>query len=382
MVVWWENPYGNAPGKAMRLYYDASRAEQHETYFYVEPSNAWEPCTVGVNQCPPSSSLIKARVVSANPNNEVKIAVSAARAPAGRFESATLGGEWHATGLPANWGCTATNPNPFVVTVTVYESQIRLLIEGPGDAPTPPKRTIKLVTFDGGPLGLQAAEGVRGRWYNVGVGSSFTLPTDQASQYYRGITGLGGSLDGLLVDNTGAPLFGASLGFPFGGPIAVVGEDSMVTLRGLPEGNNLLALTLPKTFTLPGTHSNQTAIVGVRIVVPVAQAPVRLQITADIKAAPGTNQTCHCVPWCAIGFGSLNDDPTPVYFAGGSIPPQDVPADGDPPSIVVTTPGGKTIPIQAGDSLHQNSGPGPASGKWTITATVCKRTITGWVMEP
>jgi hypothetical protein len=381
-VVWWENPDGFLPGNVMGLYYDASRTEQGEQYIYVRPSNVWEPCTVGVNLSPPSSSLIKAKVVSANPTNEVIIAVSAARAPEGRSESATLSGEWHATGLPANAGCTATNPNPFMVTVTVFSERPRLIFDGPGPGPTPRGRTLKLDTFDGRPMGLQASEGPGEPWYNVGVSSSFTLFTVKSNQFFRGIIDLGGSLDGLLIDNTGAPLFGSSLGLPFGGPASEMDKNAMIALKGLPEGINLLSLSKPITFTLPGTASNRTEIVGLKIVVPVGQAPVMLQMTADIKAAPGTNQTCNCVPWCAIGFGSLNDDPTPVYFAGGSILPQDSPADCDQPSVVVTAPSGKTIPIQAGDNFHQNSGPNPASGKWTITATVCNQTITGWVIVP
>ena len=107
-------------------------------------------------------------------------------------------------------------------------------------------------------------------------------------------------------------------------------------------------------------------------------------LIAAMAAAPQVTNAiaCNCTPWCAIGFGSLPGGQTPVYYAGGANPPKNGTADCDQPQVTVTPPSGTTYSITPGSSRHQNSGPNPASGTWTVTTTVCGQSKSCTVTVP
>lgn len=355
-VVWWEDPDGLAPGNAMDFYYPMEVFD----FIGVVPSDK-EPCTVTVNLDPPTSTLISAQVLEPNPANEVDILVRILRAPNGNSETATVSGEWHATGLPKDAGCTAVMPNKFSVPIVVLgRLPLWRVMVGTG----------KMIKIDAGlDCTLQAADSLVGRWINVGKGQSFTLGADMPTQFFKRFKRVGGIVSGKITDPSGSPLSGVTLGLPYGGPATIADGTGAFSFPRLPWGSNLIAI------------SNEFGA-SLNMVIPaITNTAVGLVIGMAAVLKPPTN-VCNCTPWCAIGFGSLPGGQTPVYYAGGANPPKVGPADCGQPEVTVTTPGGSTFPIVPGTSRHQNSGPDPASGTWTVTTTVCGQTKSCSVTVP
>jgi hypothetical protein len=131
-----------------------------------------------VNLDPPTSSLLSAQVLPPNPGNEVDILVTLLRKPNGSVETATVTGEWHATGSPANAGCTAVTPNRFAVPIVVYAPPpLWRLAASPGG---------QSINIDAGiDSALRAAPSLLGPWLNFGKGQKFTIPVDMPFMFDR-----------------------------------------------------------------------------------------------------------------------------------------------------------------------------------------------------
>jgi hypothetical protein len=357
-VIWEEDYYD---GSFSSIPMDFDWPSDLFDYISVTPS-ANEPCIVVVNLYAQSSTLIKAQVLPPNPANEVDIMVVPLRAPSNHLETATVSGEWHATGLPVGYDCTATNPNPFFVPVTVSDSNLVW-----GTTPAPDKKSVNIDTKV--TCTLQAADKVTGPWLNVGIGQMFKINMDMTAGFFQRFKRIGGFLSGTVTDNSGNPLPNIYVGLLHGGATATTDATGVFSfLSRLPWGMNLIAFTNPigasLNIAVPNTNNNV-------VVFKLGMA----------GGGPATN-ACNCTPWCAIGFGTFADGETPVYYSGGANPPSSGTANCGEAVVSVTTPGGVTFPITPGTQGHQNSGDNPVPGTWTVTATVCGQTKSATVTVP
>lgn len=345
-----------------------------DQYIEVYPS-FFEPCTVVVNLDPQPSRYIDAHVVGANPANWVEIEVSPVNVPLStNVILATVSGEWHATGFPLLSGCDATNAHPFSVPVKIALSRSKWQLSLSSDRQN-------LWINPGSAVALQESDSLSGPWVNVGMGVSFWVPPDHTSQFFSGTLRLGGGLSGTVTDMSGNPQTNLTVSLPYGGATTTTLGDGSFLLGGLPWGTNLIAITKSYTFVDTGTGSNRTETAGIEILAPATNSygTVQLKVEAQVWPPP---PACNCSPWCAIGFGTLNGAQTPVYFSGGANPPKGVPPNCGEPQVTVTPPVGATFPITSGTGRHQNSGPNPAFGTWTVTTTVCGQTKSCTVTVP
>lgn len=377
-VIWWENPWGGTPGNTMQLNFgldDCGYPDYGE--IGIVPS-VGEPCTVVVNLDPTTSPVIKTSFAGGNNvGNSVWVYVDVSPFAGPGPVSTVVSGEWHATGLPANAGCTATNPNPFSVPITVTKPKPWRIWLG---------ATPWTVQLDSGGtmFGLRSGDTLKGPWYNIGLGSTFTLPADQSAQFYKSTHRLGSAFGGLILDGLGMPQSGISLGLLYGGPSTLTLTDGSFSLYGLPRGTNVIAVSKAITFVDTSTGSNRTENVGVNIEVPAVNPTNILYQVLSLKVmmALFPLPACNCTPWCALGFGTLNGAQTPIFYSGGALPPKSSPANCGLVQVTVTPPSGVAYPIVAGSSKHQNSGPNPANGTWTVTTTVCGQSKSASISFP
>jgi hypothetical protein len=366
-VLWWENvldPSGSSP---MVLYFGLDDCGYPDYGMIGIVPSIGEPCIVAVNLDQPTSSAITTSFANGTSvGNAVWIYVDVKPFAGMGTVNAVVSGEWHATGFPGNAGCTATNPNPFSVPITI-KSPLPWRIM-PGIAPW----TVQIDTR-GILSGLRAAESLKGPWYNVGFGSNFTLSADQNLQFYKGTHRLGSAFGGLITDGSGSPQSGFSVGLQYGGLNTMTLTDGSFSFYGLPRGTNVVAVTKPITFVDSSTGSNRTETIGLNVEVPATNPTnifyqmMQLKVALALFPLPA----CNCTPWCAIGVGTLNGAQTPVFYSGGALPPKNGAANCGAVQVTVTPPSGVAFPIVAGSSKHQNSGPNPATGTWTVTTTVC-----------
>lgn len=354
-VIWWENPDGSSPTNVSGFYYPIEVFD----YISVVPSKD-EPCEVLVNLDPVNSTLIRAQALPPNPSNDVVILIRALRPPNGNSETVNVRGEWHATGLPAGLDCSS-GTNQFTVPI--------MIIGSPPVWHVLPAKDGRMISIDTGiDCALQAAESVTGPWLNVGKGQTFTVSSEMPVTFFQRLRRLGGLVSGKVTDPAGNPLSATTVGLLYGGPTASTDTNGAFSLPRLPWGTNLITISNAAGATL-------------NLAVPAATNTVA-NFRVAMEAAPPATNACHCTPWCAIGFGSVSGELTPVYYAGGANGATNGPSDCDQPIVTVTTPSGTSYPITPGSSRHQNTGPGPASGAWTITATVCGQTNSCTVTVP
>lgn len=362
-----ENPYGFWPNIAMQLDFGLDECGYPESELIGVVPARGEACTVVVNLDPPTSSAISTSFSPANIANAVWIRVTANPFAGPARVDTVLTGEWHATGLPLNNQCDATNANYFSVPISIREPLSWTI------ARLQAMPQMFRIDTHGISWGLRASDSLSGPWYNVGLGSNFVIKADMNAQFYRMTRHLGSAVGGIITDGTGKAQSGISLDFPYGGLGTTTFTDGSFSLYGLPRGTNIIGLLKPITFTDPTTGSNRTEKVGLNIEVP-ASNPTNifykmLQFQVSILWFP--LPACNCTPWCAIGTGTIEGGQTPVFYAGGAIPPNSGPADCGQVQVTVTPPNGPPFSITPGSARHQNSGPEPASGTWTVTTTVC-----------
>jgi len=213
------------------------------------------------------------------------------------------------------------------------------------------------------------------------MGVSFWVPPDHDAQFFSGNVRLGGGLSGNVTDTAGNPQTNLTVGLPYGGATTTTAGDGSFLLGLLPWGTNLIALMKSITFVDSGTGSNRTETAGIEILAPATNSygAVQLKVEAQVWQPP---PACNCSPWCAIGFGTFNGVQTPVYFSGGANAPKGVPPNCGQPQVTITAPGGAPLPIKPGTGRHQNSGPNPTPGMWTVTTTVCGQTKSCTVTVP
>jgi hypothetical protein len=366
-VAWFESYYSGSSTNPMVFTTVDPRYSDH--YIEVYPS-AYEPCIVQVNLDPQTSPYIEAHVVGPNPANWVEIEVSPVGVPLSpNVITATVSGEWHATGSPLGFGCDATNANHFSVPVKIALSRAQWGLNLSMD-----RQNLWINTRSG--VALQASDSLSGPCVNIGTGVSFWVPPDREAQFFSGTTRLGGGLAGGVTDNAGNPQTNVTVGLPYGGAMvttATTAGDGSFLLDLLPWGTNLITILKSFTFVDPGTGSNRTETAAVEILAPATNSQAVVQLVAVPQVWPPP-PACNCSPWCAIGFGTFNGARTPVYFSAGANPPKGVPPTCAQPQVTVTPPGGAPFPIMPGTGRHQNSGPNPASGVWTVSVTVCGQT--------
>lgn len=384
-VTWWGNFNGANPTQPMVLFFGRDWCgDKSYGYINIKPASG-EPCVVQVNITSVSSSAISYRFEDGiNEARSVWIEVDVEGLGPGAV-NATISGEWHATGYDENGTadptqCDALSPQPFTVPVVVTNRPRLMLIRSLDF------RTIQIVPGDvgGGLWSLQRASSLtRPRWKTVGVGSTFTFDTSWGAQFFKVDNKTGSPVTGTITDPSGNPQSGVTIGLAHGGLSATTGLTGSFSFSWAPRGLNLYTMYKDLTYVDPGTGSNRTQTASVNFVVPVStnDAAVAVKMDAAVNAGPGTNG-CDCTPWCAIATGTLNGAQRPVYFSGGAYPPKSGPADCDPPQVTVTPPGGAPYSIKAGTDLEQNSGRHPASGTWTVTTTVCGRSISRSVTVP
>jgi hypothetical protein len=363
IVDWWpENPLGGAPANPMVFYYPRELGG----HFRVDPSYG-EPCKVVVNVNASTSTLVNAQVLPPNPENSVTVLVQILRAPSNHLETATITGEWHATGLPTGFGCDAISPNPFSVPISVTDQMPPFRISSINSA---------WVNLTGPSGALQSSSCLTGPWATIGVGQTFTVRRMMDSGFFRQTKEVGRFVAGYVIDNSGWGVPGVTLGSEYGGATATSDSSGSFSLSRMPTGFNWFAITNPIGANLNVGITNKdndpaNPYTPVTVKVAVAAAPI----------APPTN-VCNCTPWCAIGFATTPDGQTPVYYAGGANSPSSGTPDCGAPVVTVTPPVGASFTISAGTTHHHNSGPNPASGTWTVTAVVCGQTKTATVTVP
>ena len=366
-VIWLESffdPFGNSP---MELNFGPDAKGNPDSATIAVLPSADEPCIVEVNLDPTTSPAIATSFVGGvSVANAVFINVTVQPIMATGTVTTVVSGEWHATGSPSNAGCTATNPNPFSVPVTIKNPR-PWKIE-PGIMPW----TVQIDTI-GTLTGLRSANTLAGPWYNIGFGSNFTVTSDQSAQFFKGTHQLGSAFGGIITDGSGAPQSGFSIGLQYGNFKSMTLSDGSFSFYALPQGTNVIAVTKTISFVDPATSSNRTEDVSLNLEVPATNPTNILYQMLQLKVAMllFPLPACNCTPWCAIGVGTLNGVQTPVYYSGGAIPPKSGPANCGPVQVTVTPPSGVAYPITAGSGKRQNSGPNPATGTWTVTTTVC-----------
>jgi hypothetical protein len=362
VVDWMENPWGYAPANAMVFYYPRELTGK----IYVDPSYD-EPCTVVVNLNASTSTLVNAQVLPPNPENSVVVAVQILRAPSNHLETATISGEWHATGLPTGKGCDAVNPNAFSVPITVTDQALLLRITSINSA---------WVNLSGPNRALQSSSCLTGPWSVLGIGQTFTVKKMMDSAFFLQTRELGKFIGGVVLDNTGTPQQNLKIGLQYGGPIAFTDFSGTYSLSRMPIGLNWLSLSnsIGASLNIGITNTDNTPTNS------YTAAMIKAVMAADPPVSP-TN-VCNCTPWCAIGFASVAGGQTPVYYAGGANNPNSGTPDCGTPTVTVTPPVGAPFTISAGPGHHHNSGPNPTSGTWTVTTVVCGKTKTASVTVP
>jgi hypothetical protein len=219
-------------------------------------------------------------------------------------------------------------------------------------------------------VGLQASDSVNGPYVNVGVGQTFSFASDAIAQFYRGIKRLAGGIVGTVTDPAGKPLTGVSVGLPQGNRTASTDTAGGYSLQRLPFGDSIIQFLKMIPVADPNTGQTTTGTATIDILLPVIKSYGTLNFKVEMQVFK--IPACNCTPWCSIGFGTADGTQTPIYFSGGANPPpKGVPSNCDAPTVTVTPPNGKTFTIKAGSAKHQNSGPNPAPGTWTVTTTVC-----------
>jgi len=356
-VVWWENQSGADTNNPMVFYYPQ---EAYDDDVGVDPED-YEPCLVDVYLDPPTSTLVDAAVLTDLPANSVDILVLILRAPSNHLETATITGYWEATGEPADEGCDGYDE--FSIPIVVSDQE--------------PKWQINLVTGElidlntGYPCALQYSDCPTGPWEIWGIGQKFRVPPEMTEGYFQRSKQTGGFVNGMITDPFGNPIPGIGLDLLYGGSPATfdsLGNFSFASRQ--PKGMNVYKITNPigASLSVAAKVTNNTVVNYV-----VAMAAV--------TNPPPTN-VCNCTPWCAIGYGTLPGGLTPVYYSGGANSPKSGAVGCDQPKVSVTPPSGKSFPIKSGSNRRQNSGPNPAAGTWTVTATVCGQIKTATVTVP
>src|SRR5580765_5668690 len=192
-VIWLENlmSFGNNP---MVLNFGLDECGYPDYGMIGIVPSIGEPCTVAVNLNPPTSSAITTSFAGGvSVGNAVWIYVDVKPFAGMGDVNTVVSGEWHATGSPPDAGCTATNPNPFSVPITIKLPRPWRI--WPGTMPW----TVQIDTL-GTLSGLRAADSLSGPWYNVGFGSNFTVTSDQKLQFYKGTHRLGSAFGGIITD--------------------------------------------------------------------------------------------------------------------------------------------------------------------------------------
>lgn len=366
-VVWWDNLYTGDPSIPLVFALndedikDLIVDEPVVDYVGVVPTYL-EPCTVQVNLDPVNSEYISATVLAPNPAVWVDIAVRVLRVPPpGQTIKTKISGEWHAT---KESGCTAVEPNRFEVPIVIA-------VELPWVFGWSAMRAGFLQLQTPSKVALQCGPTVNGPWWNIGVGNNFELEPEGQYKFFRGIQKQGGDVVASFTDSMGVPLNGLTLGLPLGGPAGTTSLSGGVTLQGLPYGLNMLQLLKSFTYPDPVSQEPRTDKVGLELDAATPGAHGTLNMKVEVQVFPLPN--CNCTPWCALGFGAYNGEPTPLYFAGGANAPKGGTPDCGVPEVTVTGPDGKSFPIAAGTGKHQST-PNPAPGLWTVTTKVCGQT--------
>ena len=172
VLTWWGNRSGAATNAPLSFI-----GGQFAQLVQVAPENK-EPCWVQVSVDSPSSTLISATVVTANPANVVQILVQVLRSPSNHLETATVTGSWAATGYPPLNNCDGAST--FSVPITVSDQpqmwQFNLSMDN------------KWLNLDAKVnTALMAAEWIEGPWRVIGVGQTFTVPVNMPYQgFVRG----------------------------------------------------------------------------------------------------------------------------------------------------------------------------------------------------
>jgi len=352
-VIWWENIWGFFPEIPMFFYYP----DDFFDYIGVVPEDE-EPCTVTVYLDPLNSTLIKATVLSPNPENSVYIEVDLLRAPSNHLETATISGYWIATGLPTGEFCDATNTNSFSVPITVSEETL-----------SADKQEINLDA--GFNCTLQMSDSLTGPWWTVGVGQTFSAYNDAIVGFFRRSKELGGYVHGKVTDKSGKPLSNIALSLIYGGASAMTDTNGDFAFADrLHKGMKVYQATGPNGAIL------NFADEGVAEGGDTNDTTENYEVEMDGETNDVVTNVCNCTPWCAIGFASSSAGQTPVYYSGGANPPKTGTPNCEEPEVTVTPPSGKSYKITAGTHERQNSGANPAAGTWTVTTVVCGITKT------
>jgi hypothetical protein len=358
---WMENPSSLTPNNPMVFYYPRELSGK----FYVDPSY-YEPCTVVVNLNVSTSTLINAQVLPPNPANSVTVVVQILRAPSNHLENATITGEWHATGLPPGNGCDALSPNPFSVPITVTDQSTSMQIYFLNGA----------VTVTGPNALLQYSSCLDGPWFTFARGPSVTFPKMMPTVFFQQTKEVGKFVAGVILDNSSMPVPNLSIGLQYDGTKTFSDFGGTYSLPRLPLGINWLSYSNSNGANLNLAVSNSVNTSS------NAFTPAMVKIAMAAAPLVAATNSCNCTPWVAIGFATLPDGRSPVYYAGGANAPNGGTPDCGQPVVTVTPPAGAPFTISAGSGHHHNSGANPASGTWTVTAVVCGQTKTATVTVP
>ena len=370
-ITWWGNPWpGLTPSVPLTIYFPNG---QNENIGIVPESG--EPCWVVVNNVKVSdSTLISAVTLLPDPANSVYVRVVALRAPRNHLESATVTFDWAATGYPLLSGCTAPTTTVTVpIQISDQQPRMRISITNPR----------WLVVDNGYYSALQSSDCLTGPWIIEGLGQMFSLTNSgrKGSQFYQRSTLMTGNVGGYVMDPLGNSFTGIAITLYDGGVSAVTDLTGYYSFSWLPQGLNMFTITDPKTgaalnLGMPVTNNPTPPTNNPTPTIVIATAG-----STNVATNTVTN-VCNCTPWCAIGYATSASGMTPVYYSGGANGPGGDTSNCGTAVVTVTPPSGAPFSIRPGTRGRQNSGPNPASGTWTVVATVCGQTKTATVDVP
>ncbi len=187
-----------------------------------------------------------------------------------------------------------------------------------------------------------------------------------------------GSIAGQIRDGNGNPIPGAFVGVGDGPQVTATDANGDFLLTGVPAG--MTPLSFRRVVTVSNEMTGEIEFVDRRIIFDVnVQAGVQTVLAPVIVEIPTElgKPVCNCVPWANIAGGIVSGTGTnlvqTVFANGGKLG-----VCAEEALVVITGPGG----INITNPTRRVTIRPAAGGVWTISSTVCGRTVVKSVTLP
>jgi hypothetical protein len=228
---------------------------------------------------------------------------------------------------------------------------------------------------------LASAKDVTGPFLQMPASSPpVSAPADEERRFFKSVPHPPrdefGRIEGTVVNAQGVPLTNQLVEVDGFSHPQLTGAQGEFRFRLLPPGQHRLRFMSVGTFIdSTSGETNETEVSLSLPVVVTANTGVTVAVKLDLPAVNGPIDAppCDCVPWCGIGMITVNGATT-LSAAGGKLGPCD-----DGRQVTITGPGGVTVTIPP---RNRRTFENPASGVWTVTATVCGKNRTCEITLP